>query len=577
MIDPETLIKKTIERIKNGTLTDFSPLIALFQFERKPMTLDGHFMFLPMFSLECPKYFTLQCGRQVSKSFTLSETSILRTGMIESFNSIYIAPRYDQLKRFHAQVLSPMLKTPAIARNLVDKTGSDSIELKTFINGNTLMLEHAFSSPDRVRGASNCAAMILDEIADINPDFLPVFESTTDASKYYGIIQSSGTPKTTDTLLELQFSKSSQCHWAIKCPHCARWNIADIDEQLIGMIGKEGLSCARCGKILDPRTGGWLPKFSDRHRYHAGYHVPQIILPMHCENPTKWAVLRARQSEWSRTRFLNEVVGVASDDAVKLLTRDDLIRAQHNWENDLKEAAKHREQFDTVFLGVDWSGGGGGFSRTAVAVLAKSSHFRETYVLYMTVFPHGLSPEEEADRVAQIYSTMKADLIAHDYTGAGFVRESVLLGHHPYLRDHIYPFAYVFRTGDQMIAYRDSGSRTSANVDKTRSLLLTFNSIRCGLLKLPKFDPNNATEPQFELLNIVERQQEFSKSSIKDVYLLQRAPGRYDDAAHAVNIGYIALCDLTEDWPKFSADPKYDVTDAALTALTGGHDEVMAF
>lgn len=410
---------------------------------------------------------------------------------------------------------------------------------------------------------------------DINPDFLPVFESTTDASRY-GIIQASGTPKTTDTLLEIQFSKSSQCHWAIKCS-CGKWNIADLDEQLIGMIGKHGLSCATCGKVLDPRCGGWLPKFPDRLKYHAGYHVPQIILPLHCENEVKWQVLRSRQSEWTKTKFFNEVLGVPDDAETKILTKEDLIKAQHNWENDLKEAAKHREQFDTVFLGVDWSGGGGGFSRTAVAVLAKSSHFRETYVLYMTVFPHGLSPEEEADRVAQIYSTMKADLIAHDYTGAGFVRESVLLGHHPYLRDHIYPFAYVFRTGDQMIAYRDSGSRTSANVDKTRSLLLTFNSIRCGLLKLPKFDSNNATEPQFELLNIVERQQEFNKSSIKDVYLLQRAPGRYDDAAHAVNIGYIALCDLTEDWPKFAADPKYSFTDESLTALTGGHDEVMAF
>ena len=51
MIDPEILIKKTIERMKNGTLTDFSPLIALFQYERKPMTLDGHFMFLPLYIL----------------------------------------------------------------------------------------------------------------------------------------------------------------------------------------------------------------------------------------------------------------------------------------------------------------------------------------------------------------------------------------------------------------------------------------------------------------------------------------------------------------------------------------------
>ena len=76
------------------------------------------------------------------------------------------------------------------------------------------------------------------------------------------------------------------------------------------------------------------------------------------------------------------------------------------------------------------------------------------------------------------------------------------------------------------------------------------------------------------MLNIVERPQEFSKASIKDVYILQRAAGRYDDAAHAVNIGYIAMCDLLEDWPNFSMDPKYDMSDAALEALTGGHSEV---
>ena len=186
MIDPEILIKKTIERIKSGTLTDFSPLIALFQFERKPMTLDGHFMFLPFFSLERPKYITLRCGRQVSKSYTLSETLILTTGMIESFNSIYIAPRYDQLKRFNTQVLAPMLKTPAIAQNLVDRSGSASIEMKAFLNGNTLMLEHSFSSPDRVRGASNCAAMALDESVTFDTEIL-VFHLTVDETGVYYI------------------------------------------------------------------------------------------------------------------------------------------------------------------------------------------------------------------------------------------------------------------------------------------------------------------------------------------------------------------------------------------------------
>lgn len=1149
-MNAEKLIKETVERIKTGTLTDFSPLISLFQYERKPMTLDGHFMFLPMFSLEYPKYLTLQCGRQVSKSYTLAETLILTTGMIESFSSLYIAPRYDQLKRFHNQVLAPMLKTSCITPLILDKSGSDAIEMKTFVNGNSLMLEHAFNSPDRTRGASgvsrvccdesvrgdtkilifrltdckdgvcsisdrpeiipisevkqgdivlsftedgciyspvvrdasyhgrravfkvttqsgrilrctadhrlhtnlgsrrlsevieygcnsgdgpragevgwdqrvcsecdrgndsrgcecsqateragelrtqveprieterlsgvqsyyivrarypssvyeaesrlrgllgsigntllkdvyiacmddlsrggcpeddnsgvaetsntsgrsrvvvrrrrkpdkrsehrrnrykrfyrargntaarlaakymgdhnkvttrktleyrqvchsarctargihsairvsagispkinavqagapqeilcgvrervspqeqcslllrglqqdtqrkgeadrvnrlsgkesrpdsgetgevprrtsgrdsseisrrvcgddlrtagaqsavrkrvstesqgstqcetsgmactqergsgiraeakrraaavlstedgrpsaaredasagtqkqqetrkpretdgasttipcrasgdrggtarpsesrekrapsqrpgisrtpectsppSCGAsqseesrgtdrsrtgkFVLDRIIsieyigkedvydievvgthnyilangmcsyncqDINPDFMPVFESTTDASKF-GVIQSTGTPKTSDTLLTLQFNKSSQCHWAIKCPHCSKWNIADIDEQLIGMIGKTGLSCAFCGKILDPRTGGWLPKFPERQRFHAGYHIPQIILPMHCENETKWKVLKARQAEWDKTRFFNEIIGVEADESVKLLTVSDLERAQTSWDNSLDKAAQLAKEFTTVFVGVDWSGGGGGFSRTAVAVLGHRAGSRETCVLFLETLPHGLTPEEEADRVAEVYAKSHAQMLAHDYTGAGFVRESVLLGRHPYLREHIYPFAYVFRTGKQLVTYQESGSRKSANVDKTRSLLLTFNAIRSGLLRVPKFNPANPKEPILEMLNIVERPQEFSKATIKDVYILQRAAGRYDDAAHAINIAYIAQCDLTEDWPNFSMDPKYEMSEAALNELTGGSGEV---
>jgi len=571
MIDPETLIKKTIERIKNGTLTDFSPLIALFQYERKPMTLDGHFMFLPLFSLERPKYLTLQTGRQVSKSYTSAEVSLLTTGMIESFNSIYIAPRYEQIKRFNSQVLYPLMKSSPAMHLFIDKEGAHSIEMKTFLNGNTLTLAHSYLSPDSVRGLTNAGSLQTDEGQDVNPDFLPVFESTTDASRY-GCIQTSGTPKTSDTLLALQFSKSSQCHWAIKCPHCSKWSIADIDEQLIKMIGKDGLSCAYCGKILDPRTGGWLPKFPERMQYHAGYHVPQIILPMHCENKTKWRVLRAKQTDWDRAKFLNEILGVECDTSQRLLTKEDLEKSQTPWENTLESATKHAKDFDTVFVGVDWSGGGGGFSRTAVAVLAKQNYSDETYVLYVDAFPHGLTPEEEADKVSHIFSSVKGYMLAHDYTGAGFVRESVLLGRHPYLRNKIYPFAYVFRTGKQLVSYQESGSRRSANVDKTRSLLLTFNAIRSRRLRLPKFNVNNPTEPALELLNIVERPQEFSKASIKDVYILQRAAGRYDDAAHAINIGYIALCDITDTWPDFSVDPKYEMTPAALQEITGSSD-----
>ena len=573
-MDPKKLIDKTVAEIKAGRLDNFSPLIGLFQYERKPMTLDGHFMFLPLFSLTRPKYLVVQTGRQVGKSFMSAELSLLMAGMIESFNVTYIVPHYIQMKRFHNQVLYPLMKASPLTKYIMDKGGAQSMEMKTFLNGNALNLAHSYLDPGSTRGISNCAALQTDEAADINPDFLPVFEATTDASRY-GIIQVTGTPTTSDTLLALQFEKSSQCHWGIKCPHCSKWSIADINEQLIQMIGKDGLSCGFCGKVVNPRSGGWVPKFPERQNFHAGYHVPQIILPMHCENPIKWRVIKEKQRNWSQPQFWNETLGVACDTATRLLTRDDLVNAQSSWENNLDVAVKNRDLFNTVFVGVDWSGGGGGFSRTAVSVIGHAAGHSESIVLYLETFPQGMSPEEEADKVAHIYAKVRANMLAHDYTGAGFVRESVLLGRHPNLRDYIYPFAYVFRTGSQLVSYSESGSRKSANVDKTRSLLLTFNAVRSRRLLLPRFNPTDNSAPQLELLNIVERPQEFSKASIKEVYLLQRAPGRYDDAAHAINIAYIAQCDLTESWPQFSMDSKYEITDEAFTAITGQHDEML--
>lgn len=572
-MDTKKLVERTLSDIKEGRINDFSPLIGIFELDRKQMTLDGHFMFLPMFSLEYPRNLTLQCGRQVSKSFTLAETMLITAGMIRSFNSIYIAPRYDQLKRFNTQVLSLLIKSSPVIKGLFEKGGTNSIEMKEFRNGNTLMLEHSYNSPDRVRGASNCARLAVDETQDVNPNFLPVFESTTDASSY-GVIQTSGTAKTSDTLLAMQFSKSSQCHWGIKCSHCGKWSIADISEQILKMIGKEGLVCGHCGKPLNVRNGGWVPKFPERLKYHAGYHVPQIIMPMHCENPTKWSILRGKQSDWMQSRFYNEVLGIDCDSAVKLLTRDDLLKAQSAWSNDLQVAAEKRNLFDLVAVGVDWSGGGGGFSRTAIAVMGRSPGHRETQVLYMETLPQGMTPEEEADRVAYIYNTVQGDVVAHDYTGAGFVRESVLVGRHPYLRTKLFSMAYVFRAGSQLVTYTTSGSRRSANVDKTRSLLLTFNAIRSCLLLVPRFDPRDLNVPQLELLNIVERPQEFEKATIRDVYILQRAAGCYDDAAHAVNIGFIAMCALTDSWPNFTMDPRYQMTEAALQAITGNGNEV---
>jgi hypothetical protein len=118
-----------------------------------------------------------------------------------------------------------------------------------------------------------------------------------------------------------------------------------------------------------------------------------------------------------------------------------------------------------------------------------------------------------------------------------------------------------------MVSVQQSGSRKSYSVDKTKSLLLTLSAVRHKQITVPRFDVNNEAAVQRDLLAIVEHPQEMNKGS--SIYLLERAPGKSDDGAHALNIGYMCACTLTGNYPVFSAIDKYCMTEEQVIDLVG--------
>lgn len=555
--EPELLLKKTKELILAKELDNLTPLVSLFEERGRTLTLNDYYPMTPMYKCERPKELTLQCGRQLSKSFTLVEIVILLGSMLPHFHQMIIQPRYDQKERFNSMVFAPLLRGFKLFDSVIDKKAANSVNMKTFKNGNTVILEHSFNSPDRVRGASGIASIYLDEAQDLNPEFIPVIEACMDAVIDYGFKINTGTPKHTGTALTRAFMRSSQGEPCIKCPACNHYNIASETQHLFKMIGRNGCVCYHCGKHLPVRDMFYLHAYPSRIDFHAGYHIPQIIMPIHEEHPQKWSTLLSRRETWSKSRFYNEVLGIVCDDVIKLITMNDIMKARNSYNNDFSQVQDRLRYYSLVTMGIDWGGGGSsGLSLTAVSIAGHQNSTSVSDVLYLQKLPAGMKPEEEVDYLASMARQLNVDFIAHDYTGAGNIREALFTSRHPDLDSKLYPVSYAYRPSAQLVQYVDGPTRSANMVDKTKSLVFTCTAIRLGYLTLPQFNAQDSMAPQLDFLNLIENRREVTKGS--DIYLIEKIADSSDDAAHAVNIGYICICDVTGDYPAFNVNTKYN-------------------
>lgn len=559
-------VKDIVRQIKDGTLADMSALVPYFHVGNRTMSLEDRAPFKPLFTLQKPRYTTVMCGRQVSKSFSMCMSSILMGGMVDNMSLALIEPRYEQKKRMNAQVLSPLLKGFELYSQIMDPKGAESLEIKTFRNANTLLLASMFLSPDGLRGSSGLAACFYDECADLNPEFIPVVDSTMAAHETFGFSIFLGSAKTEDDALGDNFMNSSQAHWCIPCS-CGHFNIAAPDQDLLKMIGREGLICSKCGKPLYTKTGYYIHAYPSRRTYHAGYHVPQIVLPFHCERPHKWADILYEQQKWGKTEFYNEVLGIPVDSSTRLLSLKELLAARNYCNNTLEQAREVARQYDIIVVGVDWSGGGGGKSRTAIAVMGRRYGHIDTDCIYLKALRQGSTLDEEAAEVAKVVDAVQADYIAHDYTGAGFQREYILYSQYPYLRDLNYPVSLAHKPVSQLISYSNNGSRSTYVADRTRALLLLFSAVKSRNFTVPMFDPKDDMAPQLELLNEIEKPQTLESNS--NVYLLQKVASKYDDCCFACAIGNLCLCDVTKAYPTFTMDTKYEMSPQQVEAVYG--------
>lgn len=557
------------------TLVHLLPM--LLNLDGKPYSLVDHFPFENLFSIQMPRNIVMKTGRQVSKSTSIAAHGIVLAAALPRFTTLYVTPLYEQIRRFSSNYVRPFIEESPIKSMLVGTRTEHSVLQRSFKNKSTMHFSYAGLTADRTRGikSDRCA---FDEIQDMDPDHIDIIKESMSHSEF-GISQFTGTPKTMDNTLQKLWEESSQAEWLIKCPRCNFDNVPALDWHLDKMLGKwhpdiseerPGVLCYRCGRPLNPRVGRWMHRYPDRKLVFSGYHVPQIIMPVHYTNPEKWSVMLSKRDTLAPAIFYNEVLGESCDISTKLVTQTELQLAANLNENDEEVAVQNIGNYLQRVLAVDWGGGGKeGVSYTVMAVLGFTNEGKiDVIFAKKSLVPH--NHVAEARECRRLFQKFHCAVLTHDYTGAGTLRETFLI-QTGMAMERLMPIQYVRTAAHnilQFIPATEQHPRSHFRVDKARSLQLTCYSIKLGVLKFFKYDYISPENPGLlhDFLALIEDKVPTAHGS--DIYTIQRNPLLSDDFAQAVNLGCCALWHMHSAWPDFSQlGSKWQVDQQTMDAI----------
>lgn len=398
---------------------------AILDLKGKPLNITDYKPFELIYNISPPEL-TLQAGRQIGKSVSLSAILIVNSILRNHFVSLYISPLSQQTSRFSSLYLQAFFESPLIKKHFVKASGKKNVFEKEIGTGSRIFLGYAQTEEDsnRIRGIS-ADSNLFDEVQDISMDAIPIILETLGASEY-AFKRYAGTAKTENNSLSLLFKRGSMCEWVVKCPGCGKYNIPnDFDNCMaITLANPAGAGCMYCGKLLDVSTGMWIAA-KPLQKDHLSFHLPQLIFPAR-NKPKKWKEIITKISDgsYSASKIANEVFGVPSGIGGRILTLREAMACcnigQTAWDEGFPS---DKRNINCTILGVDWSVTDGKQSYTVISVLGYD-YRGKIHVLYSQRL-NSVDILDQVARVEYLFHKFQCSMIGSD-RGVGVLQAQLL-------------------------------------------------------------------------------------------------------------------------------------------------------
>lgn len=476
----------------------------------------------------------LFCGRQVEKSTLLGNTALCYSCLVPSFKTLYVSPSATQTKTFSSDRIKEPIETSPVLKSYTTSMLSQNVFEKQFVNRSKITLRYSFLNADRTRGIPAWMLM-LDELQDILHDNIPIIEQClSHAPENWKTFVYAGTPKTLDNTIEFYWSgvtkhghsMSTQHQWVVPCDCRAGeggrfWNILGEKN-----IGKKGLSCERCSKLINPMTEDAQWAWMVEDAVFEGYRIPQLMVPWR-----SWDEILLDYGRYERPKFYNEVLGLSSDSGMRPLTMQnikDCCNPKVSMHPKHLEMYQARSVSEEVFAGIDW-----GTGENTYTVLSLGMYFDGKFrIFYIHRFiGEDLDPDIQIEKIVEILSAFNVIKIGADY-GGGYIQNRRLVQRFgPQPGGRVATYQYMARTKKKLEFDTKLGR---FKVHRTEVMSDIFNAIKRRKIDFPRWE--EFKEPfGGDMLNIFSEYNETLRMVQYD-----SSVGKPDDSFHSVLYCFLA-------------------------------------
>jgi hypothetical protein len=500
----------------------------LLNFQGSPISFNDYLISKEIIDLN-PRKMILLGGRQISKSFTVSVNNLAKCMIQKYYYILYISPTLDQTRTFsNEKIRARINESEKFKKWFIDKNSIQNVFEKDFTNGSKIYFRAA-TQGDTLRGIST-DEVNFDEIQDIPSDIVPIALEVMSGKrdtpeKKTGFITYTGTAKTIYNYSTVLWNKSSKISPILLCPDCRYHNVPSEEN-----IHEDYLRCKRCKGRLSVRPPHLiLLPLGDKDAELTGFWIPQIVLPLHVEDPIKWKQLYIKLKEYPKEKFLNEIMGIPAGSGSTMITEDDLKACCYPefemWDSYKDVRGMAGGKFP-IYAGIDWAiTNQEGKSFTVFSVGRYNTFTKRFTIVFIKKFtdPDNTKILKE---IAKLCHTFWVQKIVADH-GAGVLANQFL-----YQFTGI-PLVQVMYTGDRKVIDWDAQAKYY-KASRTKTLLELFDAIKTRRIHF--FSWKTLSEIKSHFLA------EFAETKFdrygNDVLRFDHPPDEPDDALHSINIMY---------------------------------------